>query len=62
MLIYIFIVIATVCILVTLIGLYYFSKQEYDNFFVSFILNKDKIKLLKANKINEKNIKNSKLY
>ena len=41
----------------SLIGLYYFSKQEYDNYFVSLLLNEDKIKLLKSKKINQKNHK-----
>lgn len=61
MLIYILIVITTVCILVALTGLYYFSKQKYDNFFVGLLLNKDTLKLLKANKVNEKKYKKLKV-
>lgn len=61
MFLYILIVIATVSILVTLTSLYYFSKQEYDNFFVGLLLDKDKLKLLKANKVNEKKYKKLKV-
>ncbi len=54
---YIVVIILIIFIPSSLIGLYYFSKQEYDNFFVSLLLNEDKLKLLKSKKINQKNHK-----
>lgn len=47
----------SVVLLVILIGLYYFSKQKYNNFFVSFLLDKDKLNLLKSNKISQQKYK-----
>lgn len=54
---YIVVIILIIFIPSNLIGIYYFSKQEYDNFFVSLLLNEDKLKLLKSKKINQKNHK-----
>lgn len=54
---YIVVIILIIFIPSSLIGLYYFSKQEYDNFFVSLLLNENKLKLLKSKKINQKNHK-----
>lgn len=39
-------------IICNLLGLYYFSKQEYNNSFVSLILDQNKLKLLKSKEIN----------
>ncbi len=50
-------VIILLVILISLTGLYHFSKQEYNNFFVSLLLDEDKLKSLKANKINQKECK-----
>lgn len=46
-----------VVILSTLISFYYFSKQQYDNFFVSLLLDEDKLKQLKVNHINQEEYK-----
>ncbi|WML36640.1 hypothetical protein [Clostridium sp. OS1-26] len=52
---YIAVIILSLFIPCNLIGLYYFSKQEYNNYFVSLLLNKDKLELLKSGEINQKN-------
>lgn len=54
---YIVVIILILFIPSSLIGLYYFSKQEYNNYFVSLLLNEDKLRLLKSKKINQKNHK-----
>ncbi|MCB2299571.1 hypothetical protein [Clostridium tagluense] len=40
-----------------IIGLYYFSKQEYNRFSVSFLLDKVTLNLIKSKGINQKNYK-----
>ncbi len=51
------IVLVFLAILISLIGLYHFSKQEYNNFFVSLLLDENKLKSLKANNINQNQYK-----
>ncbi|MBU3130196.1 hypothetical protein LGL55_23015 [Clostridium tagluense] len=40
-----------------IIGLYYFSKQEYNRFSVSLLLKRDTLNLIKSKGINQKNYK-----
>lgn len=54
---YLFTIFATITILVYLIGIYCFSKQYYNNFFVSLTIGKNNLILLKSNKLNQENYK-----
>jgi len=58
---YLFIIFATVTILCYLIGLYYFLKKNYDNFFVNLTIGKNNLILLKSNQINQQNHKKIKV-
>ncbi|SFB20856.1 hypothetical protein [Clostridium frigidicarnis] len=51
------IIFVTVAIFIYLIGLYYFFKQNYNNFFVGLTVGKNNIILLKSNKLNQKDHK-----
>lgn len=48
------IIFVTVAILIYLIGLYYFFKQNYNNFFVNLTIGKNNLILLKSNKLNQR--------
>ena len=50
---YIAIILVIILIPCILIGLYYFSKQEYNNPFITMLLKPDKLQLLKSQKINK---------
>lgn len=54
---YVFIIFATAIILIYSIGLYYFFKHNYDNFFASLTIGKNNLTLLKSNKLNQKEYK-----
>lgn len=54
---YLLIIFATAIILIYLIGLYGFFKQNYDNFFVSLTMGKSNLDLLKSNRLNQKDYK-----
>ena len=47
------VILLTVFIMCNLIGLYYFSKEKYDNILITFILENDKLQLLKSKKIEK---------
>jgi len=57
MIFYISVITLTIFIICNLIGLYYFSKQEYINRFVGLLLNQENLKLLELNKTSQKNYK-----
>ncbi len=50
---YLFIIFATAIILIYLIGLYCFLKQNYDNFFVNLTMGKSNLTLLKSNQLSQ---------
>ncbi|MBZ9637747.1 hypothetical protein [Clostridium sp. FP1] len=52
-----FITLVIFIIVNVIIGLYYFSKQEYNRFSVSFLLDKATLNLIKSKGINQKNYK-----
>ncbi len=54
---YLIVILIIVFSILALMCLYYFSKQQYDNFYVKLFLTSDSLKLLKANQISHTKIK-----
>lgn len=53
----IYIIIFTIAELYSILKLYYFSKKQYDNFLVRFLLKQEKCNLLKSGEINDNDYK-----